>query len=171
MSNYKSNYPPAAEPSDPPEVITRMIEEAMALAEWSPIDKTDAKAIAERCQRYFDFCAERSKRPIVHGLCLSMGITRPTLIKWEKENTERGEVIRRAKGVIRALIEEWSVTGKVSPPIGIFWAKNLLDMSDRKDITISMADTDAPRPEMTAEEIQKKLLEDLPIDSEYKEVQ
>lgn len=151
-----------------PAELSEMTRQALELASWSKVDLQDPQAIKTRIDDYFRFCVDNGVRPFIEGLALSLHSNRMSLLNWEKEQTERGAVIRQAKQVIRSLLETWSISGRLNPATSIFLMKNISGYVDRIEIEAS-ADG-APKPELTPEEIQKKLLEDMPIDSDYKEV-
>ena len=150
------------QPDLKPGEIARDTEIAVRLASLPQIDIKDAEQIRERCQQYFDFCQEVDQKPGIQGLCLALGVVRGTLINWENENSERGQVIIRAKQIIRYLLETWTTSGKLSPPVGIFWAKNIMGYKD--NITIeAQAATPTLQAEKTPEEIAKQIAE-IPVD-------
>ena len=154
--NNSTNLVPDVEPGD----IAALTKQTISIANWGDINIKSAEEIRERCQKYFDYCIKMDKRPMVMGLCLALGVTKQTLTNWENEQSGRGLVIRKAKDIIRSLIEEWSLTGKLSPPVAIFWSKNFLSMSD--SITVEAKTNEAYRPVKSPEQIAKELDEDLP---------
>lgn len=157
------NLPIDMQPTyDEPGRVAHDVEIAKRLTGMPPVDQKDAKQIRDRIKWYFDFCQETDTRPLVMGLCAALHVTRPTLIHWESENSERGEAIREAKGAIRWLIEYWTTSGRLSPPVGIFWSKNLLGFSD--NITIEARSSTEPQAALTSEQIAAKIAEDIPLD-------
>lgn len=153
------------QPDCKPGEIARDTELAVRLASLPQIDKKDAEQVRQRCQQYFDFCREVDQKPGVQGLCLALGVVRATLIAWENENSERGAVIVRAKQIIRYLLETWTTSGKLSPPVGIFWAKNIMGYKDNITIEAQTA-TPTLQADKTPEQIERELLESIPIDDE-----
>lgn len=158
----KSDFPADGLRTEPGEISTS-VELANAMSGLKPIDINNPKEIADRIDWYFRFCVENDVRPVVMGLCLVLDVSRQTLINWEKQQNERGAIIRRAKNKIRYLIEFWTESGKLSPPVGIFWAKNLLGMSDNVTITAQSSDN-SPRASLTPQEIAARIAEDVPVD-------
>ncbi len=134
---------------------------ALELARLPRVDVKNSEQIRERCELYFRFCMENDIRPSVSGLTLSLNTNRQSLINWEQEPGERGEVIREAKGVIRYLLETWSLSGKLSPPTAIFWAKNLLNMTDSVKIE-AVNNTGMLQAEKSPEQI----IAEIPLDDE-----
>lgn len=151
--------PPETKPGE----IARDTELVLQLASVPSIDIKDAEQIKNRCEWYFNFCTANDVRPTITGLCLSLGCVRQSLINWENENSQRGEVIRKAKSVIRVLLETWSVSGKLSPPIAIFWGKNFLDMSDTVKIE-AVNNTGMMQADKTPEEIERQIIAEIPVD-------
>ena len=142
--------------------ISITTEQALQIAKLPPIDNHDPEQIKQRLEWYFDFCQKTDTRPIVSGICLALNTTRPTLIKWESENTERRQLIRQAKSVIKYLLELWSVSGRLSPPIAIFWGKNYLGLSDTINITAQAAEPET-KDNLTPQQIEQIIREDIPV--------
>lgn len=106
---------------------------------------TDAET-AERIERFFDFCEQSSLRPSVQSLCVALHISPVTLFRWKNgENCSKykQELIQNALLVINSCLEQFLLTGKISPPSGIFMLKNWAGYSD----TISLEDKTAQAPE------------------------
>ena len=160
----KSNSLMAQDPDVEPGEISRSTEVALMLGNLPPIDKKDNVQIKNRIDEYFRLCVQNDKRPLIMGLCLALGVSRVTLIDWEREETERGRIIRQAKGVIRYLIESWTTEGKLSPPVGIFWSKNLLGFTDSVTVQAMAVSNPDTTPVKTPEQIALEIAEDIPID-------
>ena len=159
----KNNFYNVQEPIIEPGGITEGVRFARSLCAMPKLENSkDPEAVRARIERYFDLCQQNDKRPMVTGLCLCLGITKETLRVWAAEQSPRGEVIRAAKLVIANLLEDWSLTGKLSPPVGIFWAKNYLGMSD--SITIQAETAQPLQATKTPEELQRLIEEDIPLD-------
>lgn len=88
-----------------------------------PYDHNDTEAIKERILTYFDECAKSGKPPRIEGLTNALDVSRMTLLNWQKEGGERGELIRRAKGVVSDLLETWSMEGAIPSIHWMFMAK------------------------------------------------
>lgn len=164
------NFPIEAQPEyDKPEMIKQDIRLARELCTMPEIDKKDADQVRQRLDWYFTWCEINHLRPLVTGLCACLNTTRQGLINIEKENSERGRIVKAAKNTIRFLLEKWSVSGQLSPPIAIFWCKNALGMVDNITIT-AQTNEEIPKAEHTPEDIKRMLVADIPIDSDYKEI-
>lgn len=154
---------PILAPDVEPGEISKSVDLALHLASMPKVDIKDAGQIRQRCEDYFNFCQENDLRPGVQGLCLALGSNRQSLLNWENEQTERGEIIRQSKQIMRYLLENWSLSGKLSPPTAIFWAKNQLGMSDSIRIEAVPADN-VLQADKTPEQIQRELIEQIPVD-------
>lgn len=164
------NFPIEEEPKyDKPEMIKQDIRLARELCTMPEIDKKDADQVRQRLDWYFQWCEINHLKPLVMGLCACLNTTRQGLINMENENSERGRIVKAAKNTIRFLLEKWSVSGQLSPPIAIFWSKNVLGYVDNITVT-AQTGTEIPKAEHTPEDIKKMLSDDIPIDSSYKEL-
>lgn len=121
--------------------------------------------LEERIDQYFRFCEVRAMRPGIESLCLALHITRTTLFYWSKGqgcSQKRQEIAQMAKMFISAFLEQAVVTGRISPPSGIFLLKNWCDYKDSFSLEQITNDVNPIKVNRTADEI-KKLLEDLPL--------
>ena len=144
-------------------------QQYLDLAHWENIDIRDPEQIAQRCDDYFKYCISNDRRPIVQGLCLALGTNRQSLVNWENEDSPRGQIIRKAKQIIRTLLEDWTVSGKISPPCGIFMLKNYAGLRD--DHTIEVVQPIDNISRMSPEEIMKSIEQDIPVDIDYTETE
>ena len=95
--------------------------------------------LKERIDMFFGFCEESNIRPGVQALCTALHISRTTLFRWsngEDCDKERQEIIGMAKSFIDSFLEQVTLSGQVSPPVGIFLLKNWCSYKD----TISLED-------------------------------
>lgn len=106
------------------------IQDLNTLRKLPSYDHKDPKAVAERIDYYFEFCANRQKRPTVEGLSLALGITRQALFVWENKQDKRAEVVKQAKALLNALIVDWAVENKINPVTMIFLSKNNFSYRD-----------------------------------------
>ena len=156
MSNKKCNWP-NADIDASGEEMTAMMRSIADMRKLEPIDSRDINQLNERITYYFDYCAEHSLRPTISLLAACIGIDRTNLWRWSQQEDERGEVIRRTRGIIEALLEGWGVSGKINPAAMIFLLKNHFNYADNFTIEAVRKDEYADVP--TAEEIVKKLPE------------
>ena len=158
------NAPTTGELSIEPGGISRDITLQMELASLPKIDLKDPEQIRKRCSEYFEFCIKNDTRPTVSGLCLSLKCVRQRLWEWANDDDERGRVVKAAKDIINSLVETWAVSGRMSPPVAIFWSKNLLGYND--EVTLTAVDNRTLRAERSPAELAKLIEEDIPIDGD-----
>lgn len=126
MSNKNSNFPGGQLAAMSGKEFTReTVKNLMELSQFGkPKTITELK---ERIHDYFAFCADRSVRPGIEGLCLALSITRQTLWKWRREegcSAEWAEECTHAAQVILTFIESASLAGHLNPATAIFSLKN-----------------------------------------------
>lgn len=132
--NPNSNFPNAQQPTVKPEEMGKMVAAMEELRELPKIDISDPKEIEKRVTYFFNWCTEKQLRPGVELLALCLGTSRQALWKWEQVGGEKGEIVRKAKQVIAALLEQWSLCGKLNPATSIFLLKNHFNYKDQLDI-------------------------------------
>lgn len=137
MSNKVSNYPNAAKPQATPEEIGQLVEVMDGLRKLPPVHKNNPAEVRERLDHYFQYCADYGQKPSVEGLVLSTGVSRQTLWQWENdEKSKSGELVRRAKELINAMLVSWTMDGKLNAIFSIWLQKNHFSYSDNKVIEI-----------------------------------
>lgn len=112
--------------------------------------------LKERIDMFFEFCEESSVRPGVQALCTALHISRTTLFRWnngEDCNRERQEIISMAKSFIDSFLEQVTISGQVSPPVGIFLMKNWLGYKDTVSIEENTPKTDIRQHLASREEL------------------
>lgn len=86
-----------------------------------------------RLANYFDFCRETGFRCGIETLCLSLGITRQTLLNWcrgEGCSQEWQDQCLLAKQYIYSFLEQASLTGKINPVLAVWYGKNWCGYKD-----------------------------------------
>jgi len=161
-----ANYPTVID-VDPTEMSATTLQ-YMELADWKPIDIQSAAEIEQRCNEYFQYCVQNNRRPIIQGLALALSTNRQSLINWEGEDSPRGRVIGKAKQIIRALVEDWTVSGRINAPCGIFILKNIAGYQD--SVTLDVGRKEGFAAKLSPEEIAKQIEESIPVDTDYSEV-
>ena len=89
--------------------------------------------LKERIDMFFQFCEDSNIRPGVQALCTALHISRTTLFRWsngEDCDGERREIVSMAKSFIDSFLEQVTLSGQVSPPVGIFLLKNWCNYKD-----------------------------------------
>lgn len=160
----KNNCPPQGRLDEiEPEGVQRIVT---SLKELHDMGKpgTDAE-IKNRIDDYFSFCQRSSLRPGIESFCMALHISRTTLFNWNNGTNcsrECQELIQSAKSFIGAYIEQAMLTGKISPPSGIFLMKNWLSYKDAISIEESIPHATEKRALSAAE---------LPKLGEFKQMQ
>lgn len=96
--------------------------------------------VSERIQQYFDFCSYSSIRPGFETLSMALHVSRGTVFNWMNGigcSKQRQEILEDARTVIHSFLEQALLSGKISPPSGIFLAKNWMGYKD----TVSFEDS------------------------------
>ena len=136
----RQNHKPVPVPDDSqPGDNSNMVSKLMTLYSLPPV-KTDAD-VQQRIYDYFDWCIETDSKPSVAALATALGIDRRTLWEWEVgkayAGTKRASLIKHAKSIMNAMMEEMMQTGKINPVVGIFLMKNNMGYKDQSDVVIT----------------------------------
>ena len=118
--------------------------------------------LKERIDMFFQFCEDSSVRPGVQALCTALHISRTTLFRWsngEDCDRERQEIVSMAKSFIDSFLEQVTLSGQVSPPVGIFLLKNWCSYKDTVSIEESTPHKETGRV-LSANELPKLFLKD-----------
>ncbi len=139
----KNNYPQGQLDDMQAEKVQELVTSLKQLHDRGK-PETDEE-IKQRIDEYFSFCERSSIRPGIESLCLSLHISRTTLFNWNRQigcSEKCQEYIQSAKAFIAAFIEQALLSGKISPPSGIFLAKNWLGYKDTVSIEESTRNTE-----------------------------
>ena len=112
--------------------------------------------LKQRIDMFFQFCEESSVRPGVQALCTACHISRTTLFRWSSGKNcdkERQEIISMAKSFIDSFLEQVTLSGQVSPPVGIFLLKNWCNYKDTISLEDSTPKAETESVSRTVEEI------------------
>lgn len=161
------NYPTAQQPEMEKGEMSKAISAELQLVALPKIDTTDPEQVQARVNQYFQWCVDHDTRPHVEQLALALRVTRQTLWNWRQTDNERGRIIDNAIQVLASLTESWGITGKINPIPFVFICKNHFGYRDAVEI---QAKTEQPLADKSPAEIKRALEQDLPIDSEYKEL-
>ena len=127
----KSNFPNVQEVKTAPGEMGKMVSRALSISE---IGKTGTPKTPdewrERITQYFTYCINNDMRPGVENMALACGCSRQNLWQHQKSGAEVGQIIDRAKQTIAALMETWSLEGKLNPATSCFLLKNHFGYSD-----------------------------------------
>lgn len=140
MSNKNSNYPTNAKPDADPAEIGELVGIMDGLRRLPPVSKGEPEAVRERLNYYFQYCADYGVKPSVESMTLALGKSRQSLWEWENDpKSKSGELIRRAKDLINAMLTTWTMSGKINPVYSIWLQKNNYGYSDTKTLEIKQA--------------------------------
>ena len=131
--------------------------------------KTDEEC-AERLDEFFTRMNETGEIPTVEKMALALGVSRQAVWQWETGlygTPERQKMIKKAKEILAALDAELVSKGKIPQVTYIFRAKNFYGMRDQAEVVITP--NNPLGSETSAEEIQKRLEADIPIEGEFTE--
>ena len=134
------------------------------------IDIESNIAVQERIDYYFEYSMSQGLKPNIEGLALAIGISRATLWDWEtgrsraQVDSSRSDIIKKAKDFIAFLMSNEAMDGNINPITWIFYAKNYFGMKDVQEISVSASS--ALGDQLSADEIARRLPQDIPIDIE-----
>ena len=75
-------------------------------------------------------------RPGVENMALACGCSRQNLWQYQRSGSEIGEIITQAKQTLAALMETWSLEGRLNPATSCFLFKNHFGYSDTQRLEI-----------------------------------
>ena len=139
-----------------------------ALASWGlpPIDISDPKQVEERIGMYFQYCVDNDRRPQVVGMCNWLGVSRETLNTWvrgEMRGPTHSDIVKRAYSIMEEMWADYMTYGKISPPTGIFLAKNWYGYKDIADVVVT---PNNPLQDLDADTARKRLIDAIPTDDD-----
>lgn len=173
MANKTSNFPPAElSRLEGAEFVGETVKTLQALSTKHERPET-VEELQERIGHYFGYCAENDKRPGIEQLCLSLGITRQTLLDWcnglgRGKDRRWQEMCIQAKQLILAFLESVHLEGKINPVSGIFLLKcwgGYIE-TQKQEFSISQSNRSFEDEVPSIEEILKRIPEP---DSDYLE--
>lgn len=152
------NYPQAALETVPPEAVRQIVTSLKQLHDMGH-PGTDEE-VKDRIDQYFEFCEYSSIRPGVESLCLSLHITRQTLLNWSNGlgcSEKRQEIAQSARAFLAAYLEQVTLQGKLNPASSCFMFKNWFNYHDN----VTVEQTKEPeRRALSAAELPKLSVDD-----------
>lgn len=151
-----------------------MINHCLDIFHMKEPDLSNSNEVKNAIDYYFNSCITKGLKPGNLGLYTAIGLDKRQVndllngrIKLNASPATIGH-IKKACKALSLYRESLGAEGKLNPATLIFWQKNFDHMKDVQKIDI---DTNtAPKADLSPDEIQQKLLEDMPIDSDYKEI-
>lgn len=145
----KNNYPQGELADVEPEKMQEIVASLRELHDRGK-PETDEE-VRQRIDDFFLLCQTSSLRPGIESLCLALSIGRTTFFNWSRGeycSKQRQEYILSAKAFINACLEQMILTGKISPPSGIFIAKNWMGYKDTISIEENTLKTDTSKQQL-----------------------
>lgn len=157
-----------------PDELRQLTRHALELLDAKTPDLFNVDEVNETVYNYFKSCDRNGVRPSNLGLYAAIGLS-----KQEVHNIVSGrdknkvspavcDLLKKCKRILSTYRESLVMAGKVNPVTAIFWAKNFDGMEDSTRIEVS-ADSNQ-RANLTPEQIARQIEQDIPIDSDYKEL-
>ena len=141
-------------------------------------DLSNPKEVENSINFYFQNCINKGLRPGNMGLYAAIGMTKNEVkdLLSGRQKSFNGKqaspaiipLIKKACKAMSLYRESLGSQGKLSPPVLIFWQKNFDGLEDVQRIDID-ANT-APKEDKSPEQIKRELVDNLPIESDYKEL-
>lgn len=137
-------------------------------------DLSNCMEVKKAIDYYFESCLSKGLRPGNMGLYTALGLERREALNLMqgriKKNVSQESLayIKKACKALSLYRESLGSQGKLNPATLIFWQKNYDGLEDVQRIDIDA--NNQPKPEKSTEEIKKELVDNLPIESEYKEL-
>ena len=167
MSRGKRNYPTQIEPEVEEGELSQKISFMQMVADWKFTN--DPEQVEARVKWFFNQCAIHDTRPTVALLAVALNTSRQVLWSWEQKGGRLGEIISQAKRILNALLEDWSVTGRVNPVSAVWLQKNHFSYRDNIVVEATRPETRFEAkmtPEEIAAELQRQIEQDIPLPEE-----
>lgn len=158
------------QPGDNQKYITHDLK----MWDWPKVDMTKPQEVSERIKQYLQICVEDEIKPSVAGMALAFGIDRRRL--WEIANgvvgtnsvthnvaPEARDLVKKAYYLLNAQMENYMQNGKINPIAGIFLMKNNWGYTDKQEVVVT---PNQLGEQLSANDLQKKYLEDVAIDAD-----
>ena len=146
----------------------KYLEHSMTMFDWPVINARRPEQVKERIGMYFALCAKDDMKPSVAGMALAFGIDRRTLWKWANGiesdyiPAESRDFIKKAYQFLNAQMENYMQNGDINPIAGIFLMKNM-GYADKQEVVVT---PNQLGEQLSANDLQKKYLEDVAIDAD-----
>jgi hypothetical protein len=156
-----------------PKDISKLTQYALGIYESTPPDLHNKEEVQAAIISYFNNCIESGIRPGNLGLYAALGMSRQdyhdtiTGKNKSKVSPDCIDTMKKAVQAIGAFREGLALEGKINPVTYIFMGKNFDHLTDSQQIELTANPTNARQ---TPEEIAKQI-EDIPIDTTYKDIE
>ena len=133
----KNNYPNVQEVKTSPGEMGEMVSRALDISEIGKSGTPNTPdEWRERIVQYFTYCINNDMRPGVENKALACGCSRQNLWQHQRSGSDVGKIITQAKQTLAALMETWSLEGKLNPATSCFLFKNHFGYSDTQRLEI-----------------------------------
>lgn len=111
---------------------------------------------------YFDKmgCEKPNKLPTFEKYAVKIGVTIQTLLNWCDVHPMFFEAYKKCKGLQKDMLVDLGLRGLYNPTFTIFTAKNITDMTDKKQVDHSSEDGSMSQKPIYIEVGEKKAVED-----------
>lgn len=157
-------YLPHYEPGE----MSAMIQQALNLSSFGPVDTNSPDAVNERIMQYFAYCLKNDIKPSAEGMALALNTTRTTLWRWrEGSESNKPEGVRNAikKGysILNYLLTQTMQNGSINPVSAIFLLKNNYQYYDKSEVVIT---PNTPLQGIDTDRARQNIINALPEDAE-----
>lgn len=154
---------PHCEPGE----ISKMLSQAVTIANWPEIDTDDADQVIRRIREYHQYCIDNDIKPDMSGMALAIGVSRKTLWAWENgHESNKPQAVRNAIKKGREINENILVTmmqnGRINPIPALFLLKNNHSYADTQEIVIT---PNNPMDNVDPEQARRKYVQAIPDDT------
>ena len=157
-----------------PEENTKYVRHVLANFDLPPINLNDPEQVGDRIKWYFEHCDEDGMKPTVAGICNSLGIDRTTFYQWGTGDRRGGNpayanMVKKARGIIWELWEQYAADGQVNPVTFIFLMKNHFGYADKQEVVVTPNNPLGDTTDVKA--LEDKYRESVPIEAEGEEIE
>ena len=155
-----------------------LVQYALDIFNADEPDLNNPEEVKQCINNYFDNCVSKGLRPGNLGLYGCLGLDkrqvkdlidgRVKTVSGRMVNPDSIPLIKRAIRSIRGFREVLGSQGKLNPATLIFWQKNFDGLEDVQKVDV--AAVNQPEAQQTPEQIAAQIEQDIPIDTDYKEV-
>lgn len=148
----------------------KYMSHALHMWDWKRPDMTSLEAVSERIHDYFQLCVDDDMKPSVEGLSVAFEADRKQMWRWANNvectiDSNVSHTIKKAYDILTLQMTDYMQNGKINPVVGIWLMKNNMDYKDQSEVVVT---PNSPLgTESSAEEAQKRLEADLPIEGEF----
>ena len=135
-------------------------------------DINDMNQVNAAIKAYFDRCSKHDIRPGNMGLYNALGLSRQDVNEYlcgrRKASPQFIDTLKKVKSTMAEYREMLGSHGKINPVTLVFWEKNHDGFTDVQQIEMNV---NAAKPEMSTDEIRQQIENDIPIDTDYREIE